>query len=114
MVSKRLLRMCVCPLFWFVCRGFPACPICQSWNGTISGFSGDNGKTHGYPDYAPPTIKHHYCLQCKHVWTSRYRQLPDWYYAIRCWPARLMSNRTYHRILDKIDYSIPQDAYKGR
>lgn len=111
MIYRRLRGAWVRFMFWLCCRNFPPCPRCKSLNGTVSGFSGDNGKTHGYPDYAPPTIMHHYCLQCKHEWTTRYSQfhyrLPDWYHAIRTWPARFLSNKTYLRLLDEID--CPED-----
>lgn len=106
MNRQRLLRIIFIPVLWFFCMLYPACPECGSRNGTVVGYTGDHGKSHGYPDYAPPTIKHYHCMACKHSWQVSYHQHSDLYYQIfsfRYWPARFLSRQNYYRILNLID-----------
>jgi hypothetical protein len=101
------VRACVYPVLKLCCWGFPACPNCQSIDGFGTGFRGDNGKTHGTPDYAPPAIQGYHCQRCGYTWERPYHEKPEWYYAIRLFPNRFIRHKTYRKILARIDYSYP-------
>lgn len=110
--QQRFLRACISPFLWLCCRKFPACPNCQSIDGFGTGFKGANGKTNGYPDYAPPAIQGYFCQRCGCTWERPYRERSDFYHWFRHLLCRFMSYTTYRRLLARFDYSYPASEQK--